>query len=269
VYSHYNDSSYCSHKRASDRLLPMSSASGAPSMAKSQAAGEPDEIPVAVEGLRKRQKEQTRRLISDTATGMFLKDGFDAVRVIDVATACGVSEKTVYNHFPTKESLVFDRFEEIEVDVRGVFGLDGTSPVEAAVDVIVARLEAMFGDWGRSDRSRDLTLIRGFSEMIQQSPALRAAQWEMLDRMAQIAAEGIATRTGLDPDDPEPQIAANAILGLWRVQFGSMARNALGDRPSLEVRDAVIADVRRAAELIGTGLSSFALAPRQAASCRK
>ena len=49
-------------------------------------------------------------VISDTATGMFLKDGFDAVRVIDVAAACGVSEKTVYNHFTTKELLILDRF---------------------------------------------------------------------------------------------------------------------------------------------------------------
>jgi AcrR family transcriptional regulator len=233
----------------------------APSTTESEAAEKPDGIPAAVEGLRKRQKEQTRRLISDTATGMFLKDGFDAVRVIDVAAACGVSEKTVYNHFPTKESLVFDRFEEIETDIRRVFGLDRTSPVEAAVDVIVTRLEAMFGDWGGTGRSRDLTLIRRFSEMIQQTPALRAAQWEMLDRMAQIAAEGIAIRTGLDPDDPEPQIAANAILGLWRVQFGSMARHLATGRASDEVRNAVIADVRRAGELIDTGLSSFAPPP--------
>jgi hypothetical protein len=65
---------------------------------------------------------------------------------------------------------------------------------------------------------------RRFSEMVQQTPALRDAQWEMVDRMAQIAAKGIAVRTGLDPGDPEPQIAVNAILGLWRVQFGSMAK---------------------------------------------
>src|ERR1700679_1571486 len=99
----------------------MSSAPGAPSMAESKAEAATDEIPAAVEGLRTRQKEQTRRLISDTATRMFLKDGFDAVRVIDVANACAVSEKTVYNHFPTKESLVFDRFEDMEIDIRGAF----------------------------------------------------------------------------------------------------------------------------------------------------
>ena len=211
--------------------------------------------------MRERQKKQTRHLISDTATGMFLKDGFGAVRVIDVAAACGVSEKTVYNHFPTKESLILDRFDDMEIDIRRVFGPDATSPVEAAVEVIAARVEGMLGDWAGPARPGGLTLIRRFSEMIQQTPALRAAQWEMLDRMARIAAEGIAIRAGLDPDDPEPQIAANAILGLWRVQFRSMARNATAGRPSPEVRDAVIADVRRAAELIDTGLSSLRSGP--------
>jgi AcrR family transcriptional regulator len=234
----------------------MTGARVVPSMAESKAAREPG-APGTVEGLRERQKKQTRQLISDTATGMFLKDGFDAVRVIDVAAECGVSEKTVYNHFPTKESLILDRFEDMEMDIRRVFGPDATSPVEGAVEMIVARVEGMLGDWGGPDRPGDLTLIRRFSEMIQQTPALRAAQWEMLDRMAQVAAQGIAVRAGLDPDDPEPLIAANAILGLWRVQFRSMARHATAGSRSLEVRDAVIADVRRAAELIDTGLSSL------------
>jgi AcrR family transcriptional regulator len=236
----------------------MTAARVARSMTEPKGAGDPG-APGTREPLRERQKKQTRQLISDTATGMFLKDGFDAVRVIDVAAACGVSEKTVYNHFPTKESLILDRFEDMEIDVRRVFGADGTSPVEAAVEVIVARVDGMLGDWGGPDGPRDLTLIRRFSEMVQQTPALRAAQWDMLDRMVQIASEGLAVRAGLDPDDPEPQMAANAILGLWRVQFGSMARNAAAGRPSLAVRDAVIADVRRAAALIDTGLSSFAL----------
>lgn len=76
----------------------MTGARVVPAVAESKAAGEPA-APGTVEGLTERQKKQTRQLISDTATGMFLKDGFDAVRVIDVAAACGVSEKTVYDHF--------------------------------------------------------------------------------------------------------------------------------------------------------------------------
>jgi AcrR family transcriptional regulator len=190
---------------------------------------------------------------------MFLKDGFDAVRVIDVAAACGVAEKTVYNYFPTKEALILDRFEDMETDIRRVFDphAASSSPVEAAVAVIVAEVEAMFAKWGGAGHPPDPTLIRRFADMINQTPALRAAQWEMLDRMGQVAARGMAARAGVDPDDPEPQIAANAILGLWRVQFGSMARHAIGVRSVVALRDAVIADVRRAGHLIDTGLRSF------------
>ena len=60
-------------------------------------------------GLRERKKRLMRQQLSDTATRMFVERGFDAVRVAEVAEACGVSEKTVFNYFPTKESLVLDR----------------------------------------------------------------------------------------------------------------------------------------------------------------
>ena len=52
-----------------------------------------------------------RQQLSDTATQMFLERGFDDVRVTEIAEACGVSEKTVFNYFPTKESLILDRLE--------------------------------------------------------------------------------------------------------------------------------------------------------------
>ena len=52
-----------------------------------------------------------RQQLSDTATAMFLERGFDGVRVAEVAAACGVSEKTVFNYFPVKEALVMDRLE--------------------------------------------------------------------------------------------------------------------------------------------------------------
>jgi AcrR family transcriptional regulator len=62
--------------------------------------------------LRDRQKQQTREEIARAAMELFLARGFDAVTVADVADAAGVSEKTVYNHFATKEDLVFPDVEQ-------------------------------------------------------------------------------------------------------------------------------------------------------------
>jgi AcrR family transcriptional regulator len=187
------------------------------------------EMPVAG-GLRERKKRMTRQLISDTATAMFLEAGFDQVRVADVAAACGVSEKTVYNYFPTKESLIFDRFDDMEADVRRTLGPDAlpSSPVESIVAVIVAELQRMFDGRGDTDRPFDFVMIRRFTDLVQRTPALRAAQLEMTERVVQAAAAAMAARAGVNPEDPEPQIAAHAL--------------------------------RRAARLIDTGLWSFGLA---------
>jgi hypothetical protein len=70
----------------------------------------------------------------------------------------------------------------------------------------------------------------------------------------------MAARAGVDPDDPEPQIAAGALLGLWRVQYRAMRKYSDGTRSLAEVQDQVLAEVRRAARLIDTGLWSFGMA---------
>src|SRR5436190_12115078 len=64
-------------------------------------------------GLRETKKLQTRQEIASKAMGLFATRGFDDVTVSEVAEAAGVSEKTVFNYFPTKEDLFFD-----EVPVR-------------------------------------------------------------------------------------------------------------------------------------------------------
>ena len=45
---------------------------------------------------------------------LFARKGFDHVTVAEVAEAANVSEKTVYNYFPTKEDLFFDEVPERE-----------------------------------------------------------------------------------------------------------------------------------------------------------
>jgi AcrR family transcriptional regulator len=59
------------------------------------------------EGLRARKKRAAHEAIAATARRLFAERGFDAVTVAEVAAAADVSEKTVFNHFATKEDLAF------------------------------------------------------------------------------------------------------------------------------------------------------------------
>jgi AcrR family transcriptional regulator len=222
-----------------------------------------DAIQAPYEGLRQRKKRLTRQLISDTATEMFLERGFDEVRISEIAAACEVSEKTIYNYFPTKESLVLDREESIAADIRWALGPDaaGMSPVDAAVHSIIEDMTRMLAHWSDGTNSPpDLSLFRRFWDMIEGTPSLRAAQHEMMDRLIEVAAAAMAERARIDPEEPEPLIAANAIMGLWRVHYTAMHKYADGKYSPSEMKDLVIAEVKRAARLIDTGLWSFSLA---------
>ena len=228
------------------------------------AAGTPGaEGTPAAEGLRERKKRLMRQQLSDTATQMFLEHGFDAVRVTDIAEACRVSEKTVFNYFPTKESLILDRLEATMASLRTGLAEPGVAPVQAALRILDHELGAMTS-WlaAQDDPVQAGHAIRRFGALIQATPSLRAYQSDMMDQFTAVAAAIVAERAGMSPDDPEPQIAAAALLGLWRIQFQSLSRYLDGTRTPAQVHQAVTADVRRAAQLIETGLSSFAALSR-------
>lgn len=210
------------------------------------------------EGLRERKKRLLRQQLSDTATRMFLERGFDAVRVIEVAEACGVSDKTVFNYFPAKEALVLDRLEGTTAAVRAGLAAPGVPPVQAALRILDGELSALTAMLaGQDDPAEAIAQMKRFGDLIHGTPSLRAYQADMMDQFVTVAAEILAARAQMSPEDPEPQIAARALLGLWHVQAASLRRHLDASRTPAQVHDAVAADVRRAARLIEPGLSAF------------
>jgi hypothetical protein len=77
-----------------------------------------------------------------------------------------------------------------------------------------------------------------------------------MDRFVAVAAELLAERVALRPDDPEPQIAAAALHGLWRVQLQSLRRHLATTSDPAKLHNEVTIDVHRAARLIENGLTS-------------
>ena len=110
-------------------------------------------------------------------------------------------------------------------------------------------------------------MIRRFGALIAATPSLRAHQSDMMDQFTAVAAAILAERAGLSPEDPEPQITATALVGLWRIQFQALSRYLDGTRTPAQVHQAVTADIHRAAQLIDTGLRTrggLAIAAAQA-----
>jgi AcrR family transcriptional regulator len=71
--------------------------------------------------LRERQMAQTREFILDAVTALLGDRRADEVTTRDIAAAAGVSERTVYRHFPDREAL-------LEGLSRRLPHLDGVAP---------------------------------------------------------------------------------------------------------------------------------------------
>lgn len=212
----------------------------------------------AAEGLRERKKRTMRHQLSDAATRMFLERGFDAVRVADVAEACGVSEKTVYNYFPTKEALLLDRLESTAGALRTYLADPALSPVAAMLKVLDHELDGVVTILA-ADPDPDQAIARygRFGDLIRDTPSLRAYRSDTSARFTDVAAEVLAARSGLQVGAPETQVAAAALLGLWRVQIRSLRTHLYPGRSLSDVIDTVAREVRRAAVLIERGLATF------------
>lgn len=213
------------------------------------------------EGLRERKRRLTRQLISDAATVMFAMHGFDNVRVAEVADRVGVSEKTVYNYFPTKESLVLDAADET-ID-RVAAALRERRPGESLTDAVVRALKE---DMLRLDQIPDelIAFSPSFGEMIYSTPTLRAAWLEVHEKLAEVARDELAALAEVDPDSPEPTIAGRALAGLVQIGFDSRNRHIRRGLRGDALHDAVTGDVERAARLLEAGLWSFNLLARGA-----
>jgi AcrR family transcriptional regulator len=216
----------------------------------------PDESGTA--GLRERKKRLMRQQLTDTATIMFLERGFDAVRVSEIAEACGVSEKTVFNYFPSKESLILDHPESTMITLRTELARPDRTPTAAALAILADELDALVGWLGaQPDLATAVGTMRDFNALISSTPSLRAHRRDMIDQLVSVAAETLAARTGRTGDDPLCQITATALLGLWSVQFAALRRHLDGARTLSKVHRDVTADVHAAAQLIDTGLAAF------------
>jgi AcrR family transcriptional regulator len=208
------------------------------------------------EGLRERKRRLTRQLISDAATALFATRGFDEVKVAEVARRVGVSEKTIYNYFPTKESMVLDDVDEM---IEGVArALRERAPNDSLTDAVVNALEA---ESARFDVGSDelAEMVPAFVAMIERTPSLHAAWLEAHERLARVVTEELAAQAGVDPLDPEPTIAGRALVGLTEISIQSRVRHTRAGLRGEQLHAAVTDDVRRAARLLDTGLWAFNL----------
>jgi AcrR family transcriptional regulator len=180
-----------------------------------------------------------------------MERGFDAVTVAEVAEAAGVSIKTVFNYFGSKEELFLDREAEIRTAiVAAVAGLPATDRVTDAVGRLFADHRIPGGErWeGLRDPAR-LAMVRRFVETWYASEGLRARVLLSAEGMADALAQAIGRLRGRDPDDVELRAFVAMLVAAMGLRHRAMVESVLGGRSAagIEARVRETADTAFAA----------------------
>jgi len=209
-----------------------------------------------VSGLRERKKLQTRRAIAETARALFVERGFDAVKVAEIAEAADVSQKTVFNYFPTKEDLVFWRLAAFEEEILGA--IRERAPGESALAAFRRFVLTPRGLIDDDDPAAREALL-GLTRMITASPALLAREQQVFLAFTDSLARLLAEETGAQAGDIEPWVVANAMMGVHRALVDLSRARVLAGATTNEIQGDLIAQGERALAALEGGLRAYAV----------
>jgi AcrR family transcriptional regulator len=221
--------------------------------------GNPTHVPASAErsltlGRRERKKNQTRELIAETARRLFAERGFDHVSIAEIARQADVSETTVFNHFRTKEDLVYWRMDTFEDELVGAIRQRAFG--ESILTAFGRFVLAPRGLLAQTDPDA-VEQLAGLTRMITESPALLAREHEIVARYTESLAALIADETRTRPGDVAPWVAANALMGVHRALLAYTRAQIVAGRRNPALARAVRTQGRDALATLERGLGDY------------
>lgn len=190
---------------------------------------------------RSRKRLATREGISNAATRLFLERGFENVTVDEIAEAADVGRMTVFNHFPRKEDMFFDRDEAgREMLTEALRQRDPrVAPIEM-LRLLAHRLVAEQSPYVRFSAGS-----QGFIETIEGSETLKARARAIRDEIAQVVTVALSECVGREPTDPAAHLAAGLLLATWTVALIQAHQTFRERRDTEEAKAAFLAIVEK------------------------
>jgi AcrR family transcriptional regulator len=207
--------------------------------------------------LTEERKAEIRLEIARAAVDLFVTQGVTATTGEQIGQAVGVSARTVWRYFPSKESCVRPLFSE-GIDVIAACLRDWLpgQPLEQLFDRTLARELCVVGG---PDRAHVGALVR----LTRTEPGLRAVWLQTYHEAEPAFARALAERAGLSPGDLRPTIHAamfNAALRAAVEHYSWHTADVSADRTTAEDRTTAAGRTTAEAELEATLRSALAVA---------
>ena len=155
---------------------------------------------------RGRPPSTTREQLERTALALFTRQGFVETTVEEVAAAAGISRRTFFRYFESKNDVVWGEFDRLLEALRAwLAATDDEVPLVEAIKVAVVRFNALPPAAVPAHRQRMSLILH--VPALQAHSTLRYADWR------EVIAQFTARRLGCAVDDLGPQLMGHLALG--------------------------------------------------------
>ena len=199
--------------------------------------------------LTEERKAEIRLEIARAAVDLFVSQGVAATTGEQIGQAVGVSARTVWRYFPSKEACVRPLFTA-GIDMIAA-RLREWPPGQPLEEVFAPELTADLGVVAGPERGAVGALVR----LTRTEPDLRAVWLQTYDEAEPAFARALAERAGLSADDLRPTIQAaifNAALRAAVEHYAWRTQDAQTDRATAEAE--LTATMRSALAIAAEGL---------------
>lgn len=159
-------------------------------------------------GLRARKKEATSAALRRWAIELFLERGFAETTVQDIADAAGISQRTFFRYYPTKDAVIATEHARRERELAELLEGQSGTPLRETAHVVLSFL--------CGDVSKQPDLSRLQARVFLTVPTLADRFSGHLDRLGVMVGDFLAQEMGVEPDsDPRPRLLAAQIVRSW------------------------------------------------------
>jgi AcrR family transcriptional regulator len=159
--------------------------------------------------LRERTRRAVQKEIADAALALFASRGYDATTIDDIATAVGMSQRSVFRYFATKEEIVVGKLDLSADDMLAILR------ARPAGEPAWTSLRRLFDIVGTPDQQE---AVKPMHRVIFETPALLGLYLQKLHSVQDAVVAALLDRaeaagTPYAPDDPAPQALTAAAFG--------------------------------------------------------
>ena len=189
----------------------------------------------SAEGLRERKRRKTRQHIAETGLRLFLANGYETTTLDTIAAEAGISRRTFFSYFKSKEDILFvwqsEGWSAVWEDLLTVS--PDEHPLDAVRDVFMKHLAPYANDE-----------MRAIDRLLRSSESLRARKQVAYEEYEQALFATLCEVWRQPQRRPVLRMVAMACIGVVRLSLEAWNQQDTTARPLADVLQEAFANLK-------------------------